>query len=58
MKPHLKILTLAVSVLTKRINIKKFYVMFALRVRIWEQTADLAVYVINWFIVRAVVESV
>ena len=32
--------------------------MFALRVRIREQTADLAVYVINWLIVRAVVESV
>ena len=42
------------------LNIKKFYMMLVLRcfVRISEQTAAFALYIVNWLVFITVVESV
>jgi len=54
--------TLAISIRTNRFNIQKFYMVLALRlsvfVRILEQTATFALYIINWLVFIAVVGSV
>jgi hypothetical protein len=51
--------SLAVSLLTARLNIQKFYMVLALCwivVWIWEQTAVIFLYVINWVVCITVVK--
>ena len=52
--------SLAVSLRTARFNIQKFYMVLTLCcfVRISEQTAAFALYVINWLVFITIVESV